>query len=117
MCLKKIKRSLSRALKGLRQVWHDENNFRIETILGVIVIVLMFYFETTVIERAILVIMIALVLSLEILNTAVERIVDILKPKIHDYVGVIKDMVAASVLIVSLAALLIGIIIFYPYIF
>ncbi|OIO46438.1 MAG: hypothetical protein AUJ28_02460 [Parcubacteria group bacterium CG1_02_37_51] len=117
MCLKKFSKSLFRALKGLRQVWHDENNFRIEIVIAIMVIVLMFYWQLPILEKISLISMIALVLSLEVLNTAIERIMDILKPKIHDYVGTIKDMVAAAVLIASLAALIIGLIIFYPYLF
>ena len=46
----------------------------------------------------------------------VEKIVDILRPRIHSYVEIIKDMMAAAVLIASIGAAIIGVLIFYPYI-
>jgi len=55
------------------------------------------------------------VLILELINTVVERVVDILKPRIHPYARLIKDLMAAVVLISSIVAVIVGIIIFYPY--
>jgi diacylglycerol kinase len=57
------------------------------------------------------------VLVLESLNTIFEHLSDILKPRLHDYVRIIKDIMAATVLITSLGALVVGIIIFWPYFF
>jgi diacylglycerol kinase len=56
------------------------------------------------------------VLISEIINTAIERIVDILKPRIHPYARLIKDLMAAAVLISVTASIIVGIIIFYPYV-
>jgi diacylglycerol kinase len=58
---------------------------------------------------------IVLVLSLELANTAAERIMDILKPRVHPYARVVKDAMAGAVLIASVGAVFIGICILLPY--
>jgi len=113
--IKKTFRSIHRAWRGLVQVWQDEQNFRIELFVSILVFVLMLYLRVTLKESVILILVIFTVLILEIINTVMERMVDILKPKIHHYVAVLKDMMAAAVLLASLAAIIIGILIFYPY--
>ncbi len=52
---------------------------------------------------------------LEITNSAVERITDVLKPRINGYVKEIKDIMAAGVMMASIIAVVIGIFIFWPY--
>ncbi|MFW0862143.1 MAG: diacylglycerol kinase family protein [Candidatus Komeilibacteria bacterium] len=113
---KKTIRSINRAWHGLIKVWQDEQNFRIELFISVIVVALMFYLHITLKEAVILILVIFTVLILEIINTVMERMADILKPKIHHYVAVLKDMMAAAVLLASIAAIIIGVLIFYPYI-
>jgi undecaprenol kinase len=66
-------------------------------------------------EAVVLLSIIMWVLVLELVNTVVERVVDILKPRVHPYVRLIKDMMAAVVLISIVFASCIGIVIFYPY--
>jgi len=56
------------------------------------------------------------VLITELTNTVLERVVDILKPRIHPYARLIKDIMAAVVLISCFVAIAVGIIIFWPYI-
>ena len=56
------------------------------------------------------------VLIMELINTIMERVVDILKPRVHPYVRLIKDLMAASVLLASILAVIVGLIIFIPYI-
>jgi diacylglycerol kinase len=55
------------------------------------------------------------VLITELTNTVVERVVDILKPRIHPYARLVKDIMAAVVLISAVMAVVVGVIIFYPY--
>ena len=60
--------------------------------------------------------MISFVLIMEIINSAFEKIADMFKPRIHVYAEIVKNIMAGAVLISSLTALVIGIIIFYPYV-
>ncbi|NMC51829.1 diacylglycerol kinase family protein [Candidatus Kuenenbacteria bacterium] len=109
-------RSLRYALMGLRFVWR-ENNFKIQVFCALLVVFLMFFLGLSRLEKVALLICIIAVLVLESLNTIFEHLSDILKPRLHDYVKIIKDIMAASVLITSLGAVVIGLIIFWPYFF
>lgn len=110
-------KSFRYAVKGFRYVLANEQNFRIQIIASIIVCFLMVYFQVKVWEAVALIIVMGMVLILELVNTIFEKIVDILKPRIHHYVEVIKDIMATAVLMASVGAAIVGIIIFYPYIF
>lgn len=113
--IKRFKRSLKHALDGISYAVKHERNFRIELIFAILVIALIFIFNVKAWEAIILILMIMWVLVSELTNTVFERVVDILKPRIHPYARLIKDLMAAVVLISSIASLVVGIIIFYPY--
>ena len=77
----------------------------------------MIYFQVSLWQAIILILVIASVLVLELINTIFEKMVDILRPRIHYYAEVIKDVMAAAVLVTSIAAVIVGILIFAPYFF
>lgn len=68
-------------------------------------------------EWIFLILIITLVILMEILNSAVERVSDILKPRIHSYVKEIKDIMAAAVMLSAICAAIVGLMIFLPHIF
>lgn len=103
------------AFRGLKYAIFHERNFQIEIISAVFIVSLILIFNIKSWEAVILFLMIMWVLVVELVNTVVERVVDILKPRVHPYVRLIKDMMAAVVLISAIFAAGIGIIIFYPY--
>lgn len=109
-------RSFKNALRGVRTVFKEERNFRIQIFAGVFSILLSFVLSLSIIEKSILALLVIIVLSLEMLNSIIERFVDVLKPRVHSYVKDAKDIAAGAVLISSLGALTVGIIIFWPYI-
>jgi undecaprenol kinase len=111
-----FKESLRHAYRGLAYALKNEKNFQNEVIFALMVIFSMFYFGVTRAEMVVLILVIMGVLLAELVNTVMERVVDILKPRIHPYARLIKDLMAAAVLLTSILALIIGIIIFYPYI-
>jgi len=110
-------KSFKAAWKGFKDVLVFENTFRKMLLIATVVIALMFYFQTTTKDTALLLIMIFAVLTLELINSVVERIMDFIHIEGHEKVGEIKDLMAAIVLLVSISALIIGGIIFWPYIF
>ena len=114
---RKIFFSFKNAFKGLSYVLKRERNFRIELLVAVFVVILMIVVDLKRWELIILISAIFSVLVLELLNTAVERLVNIFRPGSHPYARVIKDIAAASVLLASVGASIVGIIIFWPYIF
>jgi len=75
----------------------------------------MFYFPLSALKKAILFLTIFIVLSLEIINSTFEKLIDFLNPKFNPYIGEIKDMAAGAVLLAAIGSIIIGIIIFLPY--
>jgi len=108
--------SFKHAFRGLTYALKNEKNFQNEMIIGILVIIAMFYFDVTRGEMVVLFVVIMAVLIMELLNTAMERVIDILRPKIHPYAKLVKDLMAASVLMMSILTILLGLIIFLPYV-
>lgn len=112
---KQLLASFRYAVQGLRYVWRNEQNFRIQTLVAGLVIAAMLIFRVSLAEAIVLTMMIIFVLVLEVVNTIFEKFVDILKPRLHTYVGVIKDMMAAAVLLAALGSVAVAIMVFIPY--
>jgi diacylglycerol kinase len=108
--------SLRHAVNGLNYAIRHEKNFQNEIMVACLVLIAMIYYQVSPSEMIVLFLVIMGVLVMELLNTVMERIADILKPKVHPYVRVIKDLMAASVLVSSLLAVIIGLLIFIPHI-
>lgn len=96
-------------------MFREEQSFRVQVIVGAAVIALMFIFGLSKAEKALITLAIVFVLVLELMNSIFERMVDMMKPRIHHYVEDIKDIMAGSVLVATLGAFLIGALIFWPY--
>jgi undecaprenol kinase len=114
--IKRLFKSFGYAFKGLFKTFREEQNLRIQTVLSLVILILGFSYNLSRLEWSLLIIVIILVLVAEITNSAVERITDVLKPRINSYVKEIKDIMAAAVLLSSLAAVLVGFLVFWPYI-
>ena len=112
---RKLVKSVQFAMRGLLYAWRSEQNFRIQILAGVIVLVVAFYFRVSFMGVVALVMMMTVVLVLELLNTFFEKLVDLLSPRLHHAVGILKDVLAAAVLVASLGAIIVGILIFWPY--
>lgn len=97
-------------------MFKHEQSFRLHLLAGLIVAILMIYFRVRLWQAIILLLVITIVLILELINTIFEKIVDMLEPRIHHYAEMVKDIMAATVLVASLSAIIIGILIFGPYI-
>lgn len=115
--INRLLKSYSYAFKGLFKTFREEQNLRIQTIASLIIFILGVYFKISRLEWALLVLVIGLVLVAEITNSAVERITDVLKPRINNYVKEIKDVMAAGVLLSSMAAIIVGLVVFLPYLY
>jgi len=112
---KRLAKSFVYALKGIKKVFLQEQNFRIHSVVAFLVIILAIILRIETWQIIILILVIALILILEIINSIIERLLDLLKPRIHHYVKDIKDMTAAIVFIGALAAIIIGLFIFVPH--
>ncbi|MBT3539443.1 diacylglycerol kinase family protein [Candidatus Parcubacteria bacterium] len=116
MNVKRLIQSFKDAGRGVSFVYKNEQNFRIQLFFALVVIVSMFALGVRTSERIVILLLIILVVVLEFINTIIEKFLDLLKPRLHGHVEVIKDVMAAAVLISSIGSLVIGYIIFMPYI-
>ena len=112
---RRFARSLRFAWNGIVALARQEQSFRIQLVASAVLVVLMYALNLTRGEKALLIVVAALVLVLELLNGAVERLVDMFKPRIHAYAEDIKDMMAGAVLVSSVGAGLVGILVFWPH--
>ena len=112
---KRLLKSFTYAFRGLGKTLKEEQNLQIQSIAGLVVIILGWYFRIEVEEWLILILVIGLVILMEIINSAIERITDVLKPRLDNYVKEIKDIMAAAVMLASVIAVTVGLIIFLPY--
>ena len=109
-----FKGSVKNCLDGISYVTKNEKNFKREIALGIIALILSYILKIDKIEFIIILTMICLVLTAEIINTAIERAVDLVTKEYHELARIAKDVSAGSVLVTSTFALIIGIIIFMP---
>lgn len=106
--------SVGHALDGIHYTTSHERNFKIEIFFAILVSIVSFILKIDVIEWAILVLVIAMVLSLEMVNTAMERCVDLVTKDYKELAKIAKDVAAGAVFIMSMFSVIIGIIIFLP---
>ncbi len=104
------------ALRGIGIAWREEFNFRVQVVLSAIALLAGWYLRITAFEWRAILLLIALVLTAELFNTALEELCDKFSAEHDPRIGKIKDLAAGAVLVASAAALVIGCIIFIPYI-
>ncbi|HBD24865.1 MAG: hypothetical protein A2566_01110 [Candidatus Zambryskibacteria bacterium RIFOXYD1_FULL_40_13] len=109
----KIYHSFLFALNGLKTTWREEHNFRLEILAGAVVLFCIIFFDFTFIETTFSVLAIVMVLTAEIVNTAIEDLCNKVEPKHDSIIAKIKDTMAGFVLIVCLGAFAVGVLVFY----
>jgi diacylglycerol kinase len=112
--MKRLIRSFSFAFKGLRYATATQPNFRIHLVLAFIAIALGFLLQLSPAEWQWTMLAIALVLVIELLNTGIETLTDLVSPGYNEKAGRVKDVCAGAVVIAALFALITGIVIFLP---
>jgi undecaprenol kinase len=101
------------AWSGLKQAIRNEQNMKIHLFIALLVISFAFILKIPLYEKIILLLVIGVIISLEVVNTAIERVVDLVTKEYHPMAKVAKDVSAGAVLIFSIFAVIIGILIFY----
>ncbi|WP_243027340.1 diacylglycerol kinase [Thermus albus] len=109
--LKGVWRSFGYAWEGLVYAWRVQRNFRLEVYLALLALGLTLWLGVNPVP---VLLISALVLSLELLNTALEALADLVSPVFHPLVKRAKDTAAAAVLLASFLALLLGLYLFLP---
>lgn len=109
-----FRESLNHATDGIDYALNHERNLKIEIFIGILVCIAGFIFKISLLEWLVIVLVISMVISLELVNTSIERTVDLVTKEYKDLAKVAKDVAAGSVLIMSMFSVVIGIIIFLP---
>lgn len=107
--------SLGFALDGLRHVYKTEANFTIHIVLSFIALLLAFILQISRLEIIAVIIMITLGLATELANTAIEEMIDLVTVEHRKEAKIAKDVAAGMMLIVAIGSILMGFIIYTPY--
>jgi diacylglycerol kinase len=112
--IKKFFHSFTYPIKGLKYAYRNEQNLAFDVGIALIVVIAGFLFKVSINEWAMLALTIGMVISLELVNTAIEAVVDLVTEEYHPLAKVAKDTSAAAVFIFSIAAAVVGLIVFIP---
>lgn len=114
---KKLRNSFKYAFEGVTEAWKTEQNLKIHFVIMALVIVAGFIFKISLTEWIVCLLLFAIVISLELINTAIETTVDIAMPEINEKAKYAKDIAAGAVLFSAIISVIVGLIIFLPKIF
>lgn len=107
-------KSIGYAFKGAYLLLKTEASIQIQFTIAILVTIAGFYFDISIMEWIVQTLAIGLVMGLEGINTAVEKISDFIQPDYHQEIGFIKDISAGAVFFGALAAICVGLIIYLP---
>ena len=107
-------KSVGFAVKGACKLVVTEHSIMVQFSIMLLMIFAGFYFHISRVEWMLQVLAFGLVLGIEGVNTAVEKIADFIHPEFHDRIGFIKDIAAGAVMFAALAAVAVGLLIYVP---
>ena len=107
-------KSVGFAFKGALTLIKSEASIKVQCGIAIVITVLGFIYHISMTEWMLQTFAIGLVMSLEGINTAVEEIANFIHPEFHPKIGLIKDLAAGAVLIASIAASIVGLLIYIP---
>lgn len=110
-------KSVGFALRGALLLIRTEASIKVQVFIGLLMTAAGFFFEISNVEWILQIFAIAIVIGVEGMNTAVEKVADFIHPEFDHRIGFIKDIAAGAVMIVSIAAVVVGLIIYIPKIF
>jgi len=110
-------KSFRHAIRGMGIALKSEQSFRLQIAAALLVTIALFLIPLSRVEQGVLLMAISMILVLELINSTLERMLDLFKPRLHPYVRDIKDLMAAAVLLASIFALVVGILILGPHAF
>lgn len=110
-------KSMTYALQGAIKLITTEHSVMVQFSIGILMTIAGFYFGISKTEWLFQTLAIGLVVSVEGLNTAVEKIADFIHPNYHERIGFIKDIAAGAVFFAAITAIAIGLIIYIPILF
>jgi diacylglycerol kinase (ATP) len=107
-------KSMGFAFRGAIKLITTEHSIMVQSSVGVLLFIAGFYFEISRTEWLFQILVLGLVLSIEGMNTAVEKIADFIHPNFHEKIGFIKDIAAGAVFFAAMTAIAVILIIYIP---
>ncbi|MGY3714376.1 diacylglycerol kinase family protein [Sutcliffiella cohnii] len=111
-----LSKSFFFALEGFMYVLKNERNIKIHIIIAIFMILLSLYLNISKIEWVVLFLIIGGMVVIEIINTAIENVVDLVTEEFHPLAKIAKDVAASAALVFAAVAVVVGIILYLPYI-
>ena len=112
--MKKLLKSFKYAFDGIYTGIKEEQNMKIHITIMILVIIFGIMLKISKAERIICIILFGLVISMELINTAIENTVDLITKEKNEQAKIAKDVAAGAVLVSAIASAIIGVIIFVP---
>lgn len=112
----KLLKSFGYACKGLIVAVREQRNLKIHLVAALSVMALAYWVEVTTLEWCVLLMLIGLVIAAELFNTAIENMIDLITTEHHPLAGKVKDIAAAAVFVLAGISVIVGFIIFAPYV-
>jgi len=112
--MKKRIQSFVYACRGIKVVFLSETNMQIHIVIALLVLIFGFMFKISIAEWIVCLLCIGLVFGAEMMNTAIENVVDLASPDLHPLAGKAKDIAAGAVLLCAITSVVVGLLIFGP---
>lgn len=110
----RLRKSFKFAFQGFIYVWKTQPNMKIHTIVAMLAVIMGFIFHISAAEWLSVILVIGLVIMLEVINTAIETLVDLYTEDFSFLAGISKDLGATTVLIMAITSIVVGLVVFLP---
>lgn len=114
--IKRLFNAFGFAIEGIRYALKSDQNLRIHFVFAILVILASIYFKVGPFEMGILGVMILLVIVVEMINSAIEKMVDLITKDYRIEAKIAKDVSSGMVLITVIGSVIVGVLIFLPYV-
>ncbi len=107
-------KSFQFAINGIRSTWKRERNFRIHCWISAVVLMLSIWLQLDPVQWCMILFCIGSVFSMELINTSIESMVDLVSPEHSELARIAKDSSAGAVLCVTIMSVIVGCIVLIP---
>ena len=111
---KNFLQALKHSVDGIKYAFVNERNLKIQLLIGIAVIIVGISLKLTYVEFGIIILTIGMVIFAELINTAIEIILDLYSQEYNENIKAAKDLASGAVLLTALVSVIIGLIIFMP---
>jgi len=107
-------RAFAHAISGITEAWKSEPHLQVQAVIAIVVIAMGSWLRITLVEWSLITLAISLVLTAELINTAIEKTLDRISDEVHPLTKSAKDIAAGAVLVSACGSVIIGLLVFLP---